>query len=60
MTSESGSAASSGQEESVVIARLDSYRHAEHMVASLGRGFRRKARKGGAVAVVVRATLTAR
>jgi hypothetical protein len=53
MTSETGSAASSGQ-ESVVIARFDSYRRAEHMLASLGRGFRRKARKGSALAVVVR------
>jgi hypothetical protein len=42
MTSETGSAASSGQ-ESVVIAWFDSYRRAEHMLASLGRGFRRKA-----------------
>jgi hypothetical protein len=54
MTSEANSAAKSGQ-ESVVLASFDSYRHAEHMLASLGRGFRRKARKGGAVAVVVRA-----
>lgn len=53
MTSETGPAASSGQ-ESVVIATFDSYRRAEHMLASLGRGFRRKARKGGAIAVVVR------
>jgi len=43
--------------ESVVIARFDSYRHAEHMLASLGRGFRAKARKGGATAVVVRGNL---
>ena len=53
MTSETNSAAKSGQ-ESVVLASFDSYRHAEHMLASLGRGFRRKARKGGARAVVVR------
>ena len=53
MTSETGSATSSGQ-ESVVIARFDSYRRAEHMLASLGRGFGRKARGGGAVAVMVR------
>ena len=52
MTSEAGSAAGSGQEW-VVIARFDGYRRAEHMVASLGRGFRGKARKGGARAVVV-------
>lgn len=54
MTSEPASAASSG-EESVVIASFDSVSHAEHMIASLGRGFRRKARKGGATALVVRA-----
>ena len=54
MTSETGSAASSGQ-ESVVIASFDSCRRAEHMLASLGRGFRTKARKGGTIAVVVRA-----
>ena len=53
MTSEASSAAKSGQ-ESVVIASFDSYRHAEHMLASFGRGFRTKARKGGATAVVVR------
>jgi hypothetical protein len=52
MTSGTGSAAKSGQ-DSVVIASFDSYRHAENMLASLGRGFRRKARKGGARAVVV-------
>jgi hypothetical protein len=53
MTSETSSAAKSGQ-ESVVLASFDSYRHAEHMLASLGHGFRGKARKGGATAVVVR------
>jgi hypothetical protein len=53
MTSETSSAAKSGQ-ESVVLASFDSYRHAEHMLASLGRGFRKKARKGGTTAVVVR------
>ena len=53
MTSETNPAGESG-EASVVIARFDSYRHAEHMLASLGGGFRRKARKGGALAVVVR------
>ena len=53
MTSETHSAAKSGQ-EAVVIASFDSYRHAEHMLASLGRGFRQKARKGGAIAVVVK------
>lgn len=53
MTSETSSAGKSGQ-DSVVIASFDSYRHAEHMLASLGRRFRTKARKGGATAVVVR------
>jgi len=52
MTSGTGSVAKSGQ-ESVVLASFDSYRRAEHMLASLGPGFRRKARKGGAIAVVV-------
>jgi hypothetical protein len=52
MTSETNSAAKSGQ-ESVVLASFDSYRHAEHMLASLGRKFRKKARKGGTIAVVV-------
>ena len=51
-TSEASSAAKSGQ-ESVVLASFDSYRHAEHMLASLGREFRKKARKGGTTAVVV-------
>ena len=46
MTSEAGSVAQPGH-ESVVLASFDSYRHAEHMLASLGRGFRTKARKGG-------------
>lgn len=53
MMSEASSAAKPAR-GSVVIASFDSYRHAEHMLASLGRGFRRKARKGGATAVVVR------
>jgi hypothetical protein len=53
VASETGAAAESG-EASVVLARFGSYRHAEHMLASLGRGFRTKARKGGARAVVVR------
>jgi hypothetical protein len=52
MTSEANSAAKSGQ-ESVVLASFDSYRHAEHMLASLGRGFRKKARKGGGTTAVV-------
>jgi len=52
MASEANSAAKSGQ-ESVVLASFDSYRHAEHMLASLGGGFRRKARKGGGTTAVV-------
>src|SRR5437879_1880639 len=53
MTSEPGSAAASGQ-DSVVLASFESYRGAEHMVASLGGEFRRKARKGGVRVAVVR------
>ncbi|MEV6266507.1 hypothetical protein AB0L64_05035 [Kribbella sp. NPDC051936] len=53
MTSEPGSAAVSGQ-DSVVLASFGSYRRAEHMVASLGGGFRRKTRKGDARVAVVR------
>jgi hypothetical protein len=53
MTSETSPAAESAG-ESVVLASFDSYRHAEHLLASLGRGFRTKARKGGATALVVR------
>lgn len=39
--------------ESVVLASFESSRHAEHMLASLGRAFRSDARKGEAAAVVV-------
>lgn len=53
MTSEPRSATAWG-EDSVVIATFDGYRGAEHMVASLGEGFRRQARRGGVRAVVVR------
>lgn len=53
MTSGVSSVAKPGQ-ESVVLASFNSYRHAEHMLASLGHGFRAKARTGGATAVVVR------
>jgi hypothetical protein len=53
MTSEPGSAAVSGQ-DSVVLASFESYRGAEHMVASLRGEFRRKARKGGVRVAVVR------
>jgi uncharacterized membrane protein len=52
MASKVDSAAKPGR-DSVVIASFDSYRRAEHMLASLGRGFR-TARKGGTTAVVVR------
>jgi hypothetical protein len=53
MTSEPNSVAKSGL-ESVALASFDSSRHAEHMLASLGREFRKKARKGGTTAVMVR------
>ena len=53
MTPQTSTAARSAR-DSVVLASFDSYRHAEHMLASLGRGFRTKARKGGTTAVVVR------
>lgn len=53
VTSETNPGAESG-EASVVIARFGSYRHAEHMLASLGRGFRKEARKSGTTAAVVR------
>ena len=38
--------------DSVVLASFDSRRAAEHMLVSLGRGFRKRARKGGASALV--------
>jgi hypothetical protein len=53
MMSEPGSSSVSA-DDSVVLASFDGYRSAEHLVASLGRGFRRKARKRGAIVVVVR------
>ncbi|MFI9102551.1 hypothetical protein ACIGXA_18715 [Streptomyces fildesensis] len=52
MTSDPAPVAESGQ-ESVVIASFDDRRRAEHMLASLGRGFRKKARERGTIAVVV-------
>ncbi|MER6785942.1 hypothetical protein ABT330_15195 [Streptomyces sp. NPDC000658] len=52
MTSDPHSVAESDQ-ESVVIASFDGHRDAERMLASLGRGFRKKARKGGTSAVVI-------
>ena len=51
MASEGG-AAGAGQ-ESVVLASFENRHAAEHMLLSLGRGFRKKARKGGATAFVV-------
>jgi hypothetical protein len=53
MTAGPGPAAVLG-EDSVVLASFESYRGAEHMVASLGGEFRRKARKGGARVAVAR------
>lgn len=41
-------------QEWVVVASFGSRQRAEYMLASLGRGFRRKARRGGATAVVIR------
>jgi hypothetical protein len=51
MASEGG-AAEAGQEW-VVLASFENRHAAEHMLLSLGRGFRKKARKGGASAFVV-------
>ena len=42
-------------QESIVLASFESRHAAEHMVASLGRGFRKKARKGQVKAFVVSA-----
>jgi len=52
--SDGGSAEAAGQ-ESVVLASFENRHAAEHMLLSLGRGFRKKARKGGATAFVVSA-----
>jgi len=52
MASEGGAAEGAGQ-ESVVLASFENRHAAEHMLMSLGRGFRKKARKGGATAFVV-------
>ncbi|MCX4985551.1 hypothetical protein [Streptomyces sp. NBC_00572] len=52
MASDPDSVAEYGQ-ESVVIASFDGHRDAERMLASLGRGFRKKARKGGTTAAVI-------
>ena len=53
MTSETSSVAKPGQ-DSVVIASFDTYRRAEYVLASLGHGFRVKARMDSAAGVVVR------
>jgi hypothetical protein len=47
-----GGAVEAGQEW-VVLASFENRHAAEHMLLSLGRGFRKKARKGGATALVV-------
>jgi hypothetical protein len=52
MTSEGRAAEGRGQ-ESVILASFENRHTAEHMLLSLGRGFRNKARKGGATAFVV-------
>jgi hypothetical protein len=54
MACEGGAADGAGQ-ESVVLASFENRHAAEHMLLSLGRGFRKKARKGGASAFVVSA-----
>src|SRR5271165_6338573 len=48
-----GNAAEGAGQESVVLASFENRHAAEHMLLSLGRGFRKKARKGGAAAFVV-------
>jgi hypothetical protein len=50
--SEGGAAEGTGQ-ESVVFASFENRHAAEHMLLSLGRGFRKKAHRGGATAFVV-------
>jgi hypothetical protein len=52
MASKGGAAEAAGQEW-VVLASFENRHAAEHMLLSLGRGFRKKARKGGATALVV-------
>jgi hypothetical protein len=54
MASEGDAAKATGQ-ESVVLASFENRRAAEHTLLSLGRGFRKKAQKGGATAFVVSA-----
>ena len=48
-----GSNRDSGAQDSVVLASYQSRRGAEHMLASLGRGFRKQARKGAVDAFVI-------
>jgi hypothetical protein len=52
MASEGGAAEGAGQ-ESIVLASFENRHAAEHMLMSLGRGFRKNAREGGATAFVV-------
>ncbi len=47
-----GDAADGVAQETVVLASFENRHAAEHMLMSLGRGFRKKARKGGATAFV--------
>jgi hypothetical protein len=55
MASERGAAEPPAGQERVVLASFENRHAAEHMLLSLGRGFRKKARKGGASAFVVSA-----
>ena len=48
-----GDGADGAAQETVVLASFENRHAAEHMLMSLGRGFRKKARKGGATAFVV-------
>ncbi|HME02991.1 MAG TPA: hypothetical protein VKG38_08155 [Solirubrobacteraceae bacterium] len=48
-----GDAVEGAEQESVVLASFENRHAVEHMLLSLGRGFRKKARKGGATAFVV-------
>ncbi|HME04045.1 MAG TPA: hypothetical protein VKG38_13565 [Solirubrobacteraceae bacterium] len=48
-----GDAVAGAAKESVLLASFKNRHAAEHMLLSLGRGFRKKARKGGATAFVV-------
>jgi hypothetical protein len=52
MASDGGAAEAAGQEW-VALASFENRHAAEHMLLSLGRGFRKQARKGGATAFVV-------